>query len=137
MRSSAFVRLAFALLGLAATSSACSGKAACSDLRAEAERRKAAWAACDPTLADPRQCVVMAGIAKDCTGVFACAWAIQRPNTSAAEVETLKMAADSVDCHACAQPSCLSANAAYCDARTPSALGGTCRLVVDGLDGGT
>ena len=105
-----------ASLPLGAT--ACSGKAACNDLRARAEDLKHAWASCDPASADPNQCWIVGGISADCTGVFACSFGVNVLNLRVAEQAALEIAQDSADCHACAQPTCLDAQRAACDPYT-------------------
>lgn len=120
------------LLVAVAALSRCSGRSNCDSMRENAERVKDDLRGCDPASPDPSPCVVVAGVGSDCTGVFACAFAVARARAAEAEERALGLASDTADCHLCAQPDCLEPQGAYCDPYLRR-----CELVTGALDAST
>ena len=101
------VMLALTSLALAR----CMDRAKCDELRQELYDKRKAWAACE-TDAD---CLAIGGNPKDCTGVLACPFAVNRIHREEAEREMLSSGDQSVDCHLCATPTCAETAALVCE----------------------
>src|SRR6266542_2520588 len=122
MRSS-FPLIAILVLALAD----CADKSNCDALRQSLYEAKKQWAACDLD----SDCLVMAGNSRDCTGLLACPFGVNRGNREAAERATLTVGEDSVDCHLCATPNCAEGSVAICETLTHQ-----CILVAESFEGG-
>jgi hypothetical protein len=109
----------------------CADKRNCDELRQELFLQKRAWAACESDF----DCVLVGGNPKDCTGVLACPFAVNRANRDTAERQVLSAGDDSVMCHLCAVPTCVSGDIPVCEPSTRRCLVVT--SIVDGGSGAT
>jgi hypothetical protein len=73
----------------------------------------------------------MPGNQKDCTGVIACPFGVNRAYIEPAERATLTIGDDSVDCHLCAIPTCSLGTNAFCEPVTHQ-----CMILAEAFDAG-
>ena len=89
----------------------CGDKGRCDRLRDETYQKRRTWAQCT----DDSDCFPLPGNQKDCTGVLACPFAVNRRYREDAERLMLSIAEDSVDCHTCASPNCNVSMFSHCE----------------------
>ena len=91
--------------------SQCGDKGRCDQLRNDTYEKRRAWAQC---ISD-EDCFPLAGNPRDCTGVLACPFAVNRRYREDAERVMLTIGEDSVDCHVCAVPNCNASSETHCE----------------------
>jgi hypothetical protein len=90
--------------------SAPSGCGTCDDLPAEARELKASWASCGAA-----DTCVRIDVANDCTGVFACSFAVNASMQDEARSESQRIADESRQCESCTQAFCAAPGVPRCD----------------------
>jgi hypothetical protein len=89
----------------------CADGANCEVLRQNLYDQRKAWAACEVDA----DCIVLPGNGRDCTGVLACPFAVNRASRDDAELRMLGIGSESLKCHLCATPNCADGVTASCD----------------------
>jgi len=124
------VWMAGAYGGAAGSLVACGESAGCTRLRDDTYAEKSTWSACDPS--DPLACIKVPGNPRDCTGVLACDFAINRHYQDEAARRVLTIAQDSLGCYLCAKPDCPAGDLAYCEPVSKH-----CIIASEVIEGGT
>ena len=109
-RSSSIATAGLALTASLAASSAGCGPS-CEEVKAEAESLLASWGECK---SEGAVCVVMQATEAECTGTFACPFAVRADAEEEALPELERIVDESHACDACAVAECPAPGEAYC-----------------------
>ncbi len=114
--------MAVVLLSLGGAVASCQDASRCSALRDKTYSDKRIWEGCDPALGNA-QCIKIGGQPTDCTGVLACAFAVNRNFRDVAEKSVIDIVADDAVCeYACSKPTCIEGEVAVCEATSRRCL---------------
>jgi hypothetical protein len=98
------------LAGLLLAATQCNNSE-CESLRDDLTREKLEWQRC----ARDEDCIIVGGNLKDCTGVLACNFAVNRDRRIEAERRVVSLPEDTVDCMQCSPPNCVDGELAICE----------------------